>query len=252
MDTRDAIERFHLVFLRHFASVISPGTVCLKGGVNLRLFLGSPRISEDIDFDARVVAGDTLAKNVAKVLGSQPLKSELAAIGISINEIKAAKQTQTTRRWKLQINFEEGVSPTRLEFSRRNDDPFDESATEPPSPALLAEKKIVPFVFNHYLPSAAYRQKINALASRTQVQARDVFDLHHLSNYAAAARQAPRALVEKAMEQLSLISFGMFRDQVVPYLPRDLAGYCGTPEAWKTISEKVLDDLSSALKSPLQ
>ena len=86
MNTRDAIERFHLIFLRHFASVISPGTVCLKGGVNLLLFHSSPRLSEDIDFDARVVGVDTLAKNVTRVLGGQPLKAELAAIGISLSE----------------------------------------------------------------------------------------------------------------------------------------------------------------------
>jgi len=252
MNPRDAVERFHLIFLRHFAPVLSSGTVCLKGGANLRLFHGSPRLSEDIDFDVRIVAVDTLGKNVAKVLGSQPLKSELAAIGIGIGEIKAAKQTQTTQRWKIRINFEEAVSPTRLELSRRNDDPFEESVTEPPSLALLAEKKIVPFVFNHYLPPAAYRQKINALATRTQAQARDVFDLHHLSKYAAAVREAPRELVQRALEQLCLISFDMFRDQVVPYLPQDLAGYYGTPEAWKTISEKVLGDLSVALKPASQ
>jgi hypothetical protein len=252
MNQRDAVEHFQLTFLRHFAPVISPGTVCLKGGVNLRLFHSNPRLSEDIDFDARLVAVDTLAKNVTKVLGSQPLRAELAAVGISAGEIKAAKQTQTVQRWKIQINFEDEVSPTRLEFSRRNDDPFEESATEPPSLALLAEKRIVPFVFNHYLPPAAYRQKINALATRTQVQARDVFDLHHLSKYAAAARQAPQELVKQAIGQLFLISFGMFRDQVVPYLPEDLAGYHGTPEAWKTISERVLDDLSAALKPASQ
>lgn len=248
MNPRDTVERFHLAFLRHFASVVSPGTVCLKGGVNLRLFNASPRLSEDIDFDARIVAADTLAKNVAKVLRSQPLKSELAAIGIGIGEIKAAKQTPTTQRWKVRINFEEAVSSTRLEFSRRSDDPFEESATEPPLPALLAEKKIVPFVFHHYLPPAAYRQKMNALARRTQVQARDVFDLHHLSKYAAAARQVPRELVKQAIGKLSLTSFDMFRDQVVPYLPADLSVYYATPDAWKTILEKVFADLSAALQ----
>jgi hypothetical protein len=85
------------------------------------------------------------------------------------------------------------------------------------------------------------------LATRTQVQARDVFDLHHLSQYAAAGREAPPALVTQAMEQLSLIDFAMFKDQVVPFLPVDLAAHYGTPEAWKALSEKVWSDLSEAL-----
>jgi hypothetical protein len=68
MAPREAVERFQLVFLKHFAGTISPGTICLKGGVNLRLYCGSPRLSEDMDFDARIVAKDTLKKNVGKTL----------------------------------------------------------------------------------------------------------------------------------------------------------------------------------------
>jgi len=64
MNQREAVERFHLVFLRHFAKVVSSRTICLKGGVNLRLYRNSPRLSEDIDFDARLVGVDVLKKNV--------------------------------------------------------------------------------------------------------------------------------------------------------------------------------------------
>jgi predicted nucleotidyltransferase component of viral defense system len=247
MNKREAIERFHLVFLRHFATVISPGTICLKGGVNLRLYNSSPRLSEDIDFDARVVGVEILKKNVNRVLVSRPLLTELAAVGITLSEIKPAKQTQTAQRWKFHVIYEENPLPTRLEFSRRNDEPFENCVTEPPSPTLLAAHQVVPFVFNHYTPPAAYRQKINALATRIQVQARDVFDLNHLSQYAAAGREASPGLVTRAMEQLTLIDFNMFKDQVVPFLPIELAAYYGTPEAWKALSEKVWSDLSKAL-----
>ena len=247
MNQREAVERFHLVFLRHFATVISPGTICLKGGVNLRLYYNSPRLSEDIDFDARVVGVDILKKNVNKVLASGPLRTELAALGITLSEIKPAKQTQTAQRWKFHVIYEASPWPTRLEFSRRNDEAFEDNVTEPPAPALLAAHQVVPFVFDHYTPPAAYRQKINALATRTQVQARDIFDLHHLSQYAAAGREAPPELVTQAIEQLGLISFAMFNDQVVPFLPTDLAAHYGTREAWKAMSEKVWHDLSAAL-----
>jgi predicted nucleotidyltransferase component of viral defense system len=245
MTKREAVERFHLVFLRHFATVISPGTICLKGGVNLRLYHNSPRLSEDVDFDSRVVGVEILKKNVNRVLASRPLLTELAAVGITLSEIKPAKQTRTVQRWKFHVIYESDPLPTRLEFSRRNDAPFENCATEPPSPALLAGQQVVPFVFNHYLPPAAYRQKIKALATRTQVQARDVFDLHHLSRYAAAGREAPPELVARAMAQLHLIGFSMFENQVVPFLPADLAAYYGTPEAWKAMTEKVRDDLSA-------
>lgn len=246
MNQREAVERFHLVFLRHFATVISPGTICLKGGVNLRLYQNSPRLSEDIDFDARVVGVEILKKNVNRVLASRPLRTELAAAGLTLSEIKPAKQTPTVQRWKFHVIREENPWPTRLEFSRRNDEPFEDCVTEPPSPALLAAHQVIPFVFNHYTPPAAYRQKISALATRTRVQARDVFDLHHLSPYAAAGREASPALVTRAMEQLTLVDFPMFQDQVVPFLPGDLAAHYGTPAAWNALSEKVRRDLSAA------
>src|SRR5271155_4018688 len=106
MKQREAVERFQLVFLRHFAAVISPGTICLKGGLNLRLYHNSPRLSEDIDFDARVVGVDILKKNVNKVLAGRPLLTELASVGITLSEINPAKQTETAQRWKFHVSYE--------------------------------------------------------------------------------------------------------------------------------------------------
>lgn len=247
MENREAVEIFHLIFLRHFAAIASPGTICLKGGVNLRLFHNSPRLSEDMDFDARKVGVEILKKNVNKVLAGRPLLSELAASGIALSEIKPSKQTATVQRWKFHIIHRNTPVATRLEFSRRGDGEFENCAAEPPSAALLAHRRVVPFVFNHYTGAAAYHQKIHALASRSQAQARDVFDLHHLSSFAAAANGVAGETIGQAMRQLSLISFGMFMEQVVPFLPTDLAGFYGTPEAWGVLSGKVASDLANAL-----
>ena len=88
---------------------------------------------------------------------------------------------------------------------------------------------------------------LHALATRREVQARDVFDLDHLRPHAAAAKTAPLDEVKQALEQLTLIDFAMFNTQVVPFLPSDLAAYYGTNEAWLELSEKVCLDLSAAL-----
>lgn len=177
----------------------------------------------------------------------RPLLTELATVGITLSEIKPARQTETTQRWKFHVIYDGYPLPTRLEFSRRKNDHFQDCVSTPPSASLLAAQHVIPFVFTHYTAPAAYRQKINALAARTQVQARDVFDLHHLSPYAAAARDVPPKLLEQAIEQLSLIGFSMFHDQVVPFLPADLASHYTAPEAWKAIVEKVRHDLMAAL-----
>jgi predicted nucleotidyltransferase component of viral defense system len=247
MNSRAAVEIFHLLFLRHFSSTVSPGTICLKGGLNLRLYHNSPRLSEDMDFDARKVGVEILKKNVNKVLASRPLLSELAASGIGLSEVKPSMQTQTVQRWKFHIIYQNTPVATRLEFSRREDGEFEESVAEPPSATLLAERRVVPFIFNHYTGTAAYRQKIHALAARTQVQARDVFDLQHLSAYSAAAGSVPRETLLHALQQLGLITFTMFMEQVVPFLPTDLATYHGTPEAWKAMSDRVAADLTRGM-----
>jgi len=247
MNQREAVERFHLTFLRHFSAVVSPGTVSLKGGVNLRLYHNSSRLSEDMDFDARVVAVDTLKKNVKKVLGSKPLLTELAAVGITLSEIKPSKQTQTTQRWKFHVLFDVNDVPSRLEFSRRQEEPFVGCVIGVPATALLALHQVQPFVFPHYTTTASYRQKVIALALRTQVQSRDVFDLHHLAAFADAGKSLSREMTEKAIGQLRAITFEDFMGQVIPFLPVDLAAYYGTEALWKTISDTVHANLVTAL-----
>ncbi len=248
MTPKEVVERFHLVFLKHFANTISPGTICLKGGVNLRLYYGSPRLSEDMDFDARIVAKETLKKNVNNTLAAQPLIAELSAARLSLGEISALKQTETSQRWKFEVLHGNERVATRLEFSRRKkEDPFDDHGIEPPAGAVLGAYQLAPFLFPHYHPSAAYRQKINALATRRHAQARDVFDLQLLSPNAAAAKQAPPALIRQALEQLASTTLSMFRDQVVPFLPPDLAAHYTTAETWNRMKEQVRSDLSSAL-----
>jgi hypothetical protein len=249
MTTREAVERFHLVFLKHFAKAVSPGTICLKGGVNLRLYHGSPRLSEDMDFDARIVAKETLRKNVSKTLVAQPLVAELSAAGIALGEISALKQTDTSQRWKFEVRYESQRIATRLEFSgRKQEEHFDLHAVEPPAAALLGAYQLAPFLFPHYLPAAAYRQKINALATRRHAQARDVFDLQLLSPHAKAARKVSPALLHQALEQLATISLAMFRDQVTPFLPADLAAYYATAETWNQMKTTVHADLTAALR----
>ena len=44
-------EYFHLLMLKELNKRLSGRDFALKGGVYLRLFLSSPRLSEDIDFD---------------------------------------------------------------------------------------------------------------------------------------------------------------------------------------------------------
>ena len=60
-------------------------------------------------------------------------------------------------------------------FSRRNPDPRHELAQIPPE--IARPYALRPPTVRHYLPEATIEQKIIALATRAETQARDVFDL---------------------------------------------------------------------------
>ena len=68
LSDRQAVELFHLLFLRTLLAGPEKTHIVLKGGCNLRFFFGSARYSEDIDFDVAVIAPGTLKKNVDKLL----------------------------------------------------------------------------------------------------------------------------------------------------------------------------------------
>jgi hypothetical protein len=55
-----AIEIFHLLFLRSFSARVDKALFSLKDGCNLRFYHRSIRYSEDMDLDIRTMAQGTL------------------------------------------------------------------------------------------------------------------------------------------------------------------------------------------------
>src|SRR5262249_45883863 len=149
-----------------------------QGGVNLRAWFGSRRYSEDLDID--VVRGQphALREKIDKLGGSATLSSLLASQGMTLMQSTKPKQTETTQRWKFQIEAE-GISapmPTKVEFSRRGTGGEDYALEAARVDIVRPYGLPIPTV-NHYTAQAAVSQKIRALASRAETQARDVWDL---------------------------------------------------------------------------
>src|SRR5262245_54510364 len=101
---RQAIEIFHLLFLRSFGARVDKALFALKGGCNLRFFPRSIRYSEDMDLDIRTMATGTLRANVDTVLSADAFRHALSAQAISIDAISAPRQTTTTQRWKITLH----------------------------------------------------------------------------------------------------------------------------------------------------
>lgn len=248
MELRDAqiVELFHVAFLDVFSRRLDPARYVLKGGANLRFFFGSVRYSEDIDLDVLGVPAWSLEKKVDDVVASAPLKALLQVADLAISESSKPKQTETTQRWKVAIGTPHRRVPirTKIEFSHRNgEDRYRLDAV----PASIVE----PYALRapslqHYFGTVPHKQKVEALATRSETQARDVFDLDLL------LRREPLPpgsvdphLIDQAIERALEMSFSAFRDQVLPFLDPDIAELYDSG-TWDQIQTFVVEKLEDA------
>src|SRR5207248_3307981 len=121
LSDRQAVELFHLHFVRLLCSGPDKDRFPIKGGCNLRFFFESVRYSEDIDIDVVRIPVHALKEKVNRILEGPALALPLKSRGISVGDVSAPKQTETTQRWKVGLALEGRSLPlhTKLEFSRR-------------------------------------------------------------------------------------------------------------------------------------
>ena len=242
-----AVERFHLLFLSQLGTRVDKNLYGLKGGCNLRFYWKSIRYSQDIDFDVRTIARETLRKNVNHILSAQGFRQILRSSKLEITGRTEPKQTDTTQRWKVHLRIEGGATdlPTIIEFSRRK---FEEDLSFGPiDPEIARLHGLRPILASHYGWTAAFTQKVAALALRTQTQARDVFDLALLYDQGepAAGIDIDRNILTSACENVVGISFEQFKSQVVAYLMPEYQEHYGTQPTWDELQDRVIHILES-------
>jgi len=243
---RQAIEVFHLLFLRVFGARVDKSLFALKGGCNLRFFLKSIRYSEDMDLDIRTMAVATLGNNVDRLLVDPAFTRTLAAQGIEVLRSSQPKQTQTTQRWKLTLRLAESGAevPTKIEFSRRGLD--DETAVEAVDAGIIRAYRLYPVIVQHYAVHAAFAQKVAALALREQVQSRDLFDLKFLIDAGGAERKLPAAAAANltaAIDNALSVDYDAFAGQVLAYLDPEYQDHYGNKRVWHELKAQVVNGL---------
>lgn len=243
-----AVEVFHLLFLRALEGRLDRKSYVVKGGVNLRAWFGSARYSEDLDLDTVSGESHEIRDKVDRVLSSPAFQALLRSQELRVGRVSKPKQTETTQRWKLEI----GSAATRLalhtkiEFSRRgSDEPY---VFEPARSEVVRSYGLPAPTANHYTAPAAIRQKIGALAGRREPQARDIWDLDHLFR-TTGVDPSPlpdrlRQRVPQAIVRALGTPFEVFQAQVVPFLTPEHQEIFGTPEAWDRMRELVVDRLT--------
>jgi Nucleotidyl transferase AbiEii toxin, Type IV TA system len=246
------IERFQLTFIQHLGAGMPDGW-SVKGGVNIRAFYASPRSSKDIDFDA-FMRHDRLRDRITKILRSKSFQDDLRRTEIELVDLHQAKDTDTTVRWKPELRHQRRMTAhTKLEFSLRPGDESDASiawlqahmSTDAVNDALrLRHSLAVAPTATHYDVTAAYQQKVQALALRSETKARDVFDMNWLlARDPEACALAPAKNAQAAAERAIELAYDDFSAQVVPFLDREDAAIYGTKEAWNQMVGHVVQDL---------
>jgi Nucleotidyl transferase AbiEii toxin, Type IV TA system len=231
IDALVVLEAFHVRLLLALAEYAG-GMLYLKGGVNLRIFFGSVRYSEDMDFDADPRIRDRLRRKIPPLILAPSFQAPLRALGLRGVTMHSTPQkaTATTLRFKMGLELGGGIlAPTKVEISFR--------AAPPPHPAVAGEP--AQSVVSRYVPTgtdwtgvlryphaSAIWQKLRALALRTEVQARDVFDLHHLMQprfggvpVAVLRHSLADDLLDEALSRTYDIDPAQFAEKVVRYLP---------------------------------
>src|SRR5665811_804103 len=243
----ELIESFHISFLDVLSKRLESSRFVLKGGANLRFFFGSVRYSEDIDLDLTGVKPANLEEKVDRVLDSPALRALLRVRDLEVVNLSKPKQTETTRRWKLGIAAPGRSEPvrTKIEFSGRNgDDRFrlDTLPAEVVEPYALS-----PTIVQHYVENAPAEQKANALALRSETQARDVFDLDMLLRRRPLPRGALDTETLATAAELALqLPFAAFRDQVLPFLEPGVVELYDSESSWEQMQTFVAEKLEQA------
>ncbi len=246
-------EVFHLLFLERLLRISDPQMYALKGGVNLRFYFKSPRYSEDMDLDVFGGSVETLKKNGYKILRDPSFLRNLQTYGIEnlkINDPAKAKHTETTQRFRLRlINSNGDEFPTKVEFSRRKKISDQHIQTELVSPEIILPYKRLSFQCRHYGAELAIAQKIQALGGRTEVQARDVFDLYvfYLSGHLNKKNIDQNTTAderEKAFIALLSLDFLSYQGQVVEYLENESKKQYGNESTWEQICKNIAEYLN--------
>jgi len=243
---RQLREIFHFLFLEKLLKTSDSRLFVLKGGVNLRFFFKSPRYSEDMHLDVLGGSVATLRKNGYRILEDRAFQRSLQTYGITrleLNDPARAKHTETRQRFRLRLITGSGMAlPTKVEFScRSSDDPY---RLELIDPAVAEPFRRLSFTCQHYTAESAFRQKVLALANRTQVQARDAFDIDILCRGGrvtqALTANIPAADVERARLNLLSLDYLAYEGQVLDYIDPELAPAYTGESAWDQLIERVL------------
>jgi len=114
---------------------------------------------------------------------------------------------------------------------------------------LIRAYELAPIMASHYQRVDACVQKVIALATRRQIQARDVFDLHLLLTSgidSAVLYDKAAKYIDKAKDNVWAVSYDMFKSQVVSCLHPEYQAQYSSPDLWDSMILTVVNVLGGS------
>jgi len=224
-------------------------SLVLKGGGAMRVLTASARYTQDLDFD----------HDPHRSLGSlqRTIRSAIARAlqgsGLTHTSISEPKQTDTVARWKISGRTSAGEDlHLTVEVSRRGSpDPSHVVKI----PVQIGDRTLPRVYVSVYDEQALTDNKLAALLDERRTAPRDVYDLEVLlargacpSGAAIERAGGSTLLMRRVGEKLDLLSWTLFRDQVIPALPDEIQVHIDEDE-YLAVKVRLLESLQRCLSS---
>ena len=218
-----AIDRCQVFLMRAVGLQFGSGRLILKGGMAMRVSVGSLRLTKDMDFDrAGSLSLSSLRPGLPKALS-------IAAVNAGIRMAKASvtKSTKTTVRARLEGLAVDGAD-LRFEIEVSGRESFGDECVESEMVVPPSSYGIAPFSVMCYTKDTLAFQKIGAAMSNSRDVPRDILDLHDLAKMAVnpvpllSGRFSLEALMSmqgEVLRKIGAIGHDRMREELAPYLP---------------------------------
>ena len=218
-EIRDALQQRLLTYLFRGAESSS---LVLKGDGAMRVITESARYTQDLDFD----------HDPHRTLGSlqrtvrAAIERALQGSGLVSTSISEPKQTDTVARWKIVARTVAGEDVhLTVEVSRRRAPDISHVVKVP---VQVADRTLPRVYVSVYDEQALADNKLAALLDERRTAPRDIYDLELLlargvcpTGSAVELAGGHEPLMRRLGEKLDLMGWNLFRDQVLPALPRE-------------------------------
>jgi predicted nucleotidyltransferase component of viral defense system len=227
-------------------------SLVLKGGAAMRVLTASARYTQDLDFDHdphRSLASLQTTMRSA-------IERALRGSGLVLIAVSEPKQTDTVARWKISARTGGGEAlHLAVEVSHRRTPDLDHVLR---IPIQISDRTLPRVYVSVYDERALADNKVAALLDDRRVAPRDIYDLELLlargvCPSAAMVEQSGgrTALIRRLSDKLELMNWSLFRDQVLPTLPREIQVNIDE-DAYLATKIRLLEALDRCLSAPAE